>query len=263
MTEITARINEIVTPMQTVSLPELAPLSLLDRMDTKFIVHEDQLCEALVRLADAYSVLEINGVRPGRYHTIYFDTEHFDMFFTHHNGLRYRYKLRCRQYLDSQLTFLEVKMKSNKERTIKFRKRIPAPVTCLTTVDRTWLPPSFPYALEAVGPVVWNRFRRMTLVNFARKERITIDIDIHFGSGNRSFTYSGLSIIEIKQMKFALRGSPLAQELHRQHIHPTGLSKYCIAASNYYPAFKANEFKPLLLKLKRNFPERGSSHAPE
>ncbi|MBK8049914.1 MAG: polyphosphate polymerase domain-containing protein [Anaerolineales bacterium] len=249
-----AQIHAITMRAAPITLPELAPIALLDRMDTKFIAAEDALCEALADTIQEYRVLEINGVRPGRYHTVYFDTERFDMYHAHHNGERMRYKLRCREYLDSKMTFLEVKQKNNKERTTKFRIRIEDPITDTSGVDRSWLPPDFPYDLNSVKPAVWNRFRRITLASLDRRERITIDVDIHFGCGNQTVHYPGLAVVEVKQTKFSLFQSPLAFALHRRHINPTGISKFVVAAANFHPGFKANEFKPLLLRLQRHFP---------
>jgi hypothetical protein len=258
MATITDRIQHLAAQMPGVSLSDIAPLSLLDRMDTKYVLHEDQLCVALEACLPNYMVLEVNGVRPGRYETTYFDTADFNMYFSHHNGFRYRFKLRCRDYLDSRMTFVEVKMKNNKERMIKFRKQVPKPITSLGHLDRNWLPERFPYDFAEVVPVVWNRFRRMTIVNFAKQERITIDIDIHFGCQDRTITHQGMCVIEVKQSKYS-KSSPLAQQLHLQHIHPVGISKFCVAAAHFYPGFKQNEFKPLLLRLNRLFPLRGSS----
>jgi hypothetical protein len=149
-------------------------------------------------------------------------------------------------------------MKSNKDRMIKFRKQIPGPVTSLEHLDRDWLPERFPYGFEVVAPVVWNRFRRMTIVNFEKQERITIDFDIHFGCGDDTFTHPGLCVVELKQSRRS-KSSPLAQQLHGLHIRPVGISKFCVAAARLYPNFKHNEFKPLLLHLNRYFPIQGTS----
>ena len=244
--------------MSPVTLHDIVPLSLLDRLDTKFVVHEDQLCEAVAATIPHFQVLEVNGCRVGRYVTTYFDTLDFDMYRSHHNGIRARFKLRCRDYIDSQMTFVEVKMKSNKERMVKFRHRVAAPITATEQIDPTWLPPGFPYDLASVKPVVWNRFRRVTLVNFVEQERITFDTDIEFGCGEHTIAYQGLTIVEIKQPKFSFN-SPFVQQLHRMHINPTGISKFCIAAVNFYPNFKHNQFKPLLMQLNKKFPMRGRS----
>jgi hypothetical protein len=243
-------------------LQQLQPLALLDRMDTKYILHQDDLCAALDACMHEYVVLEINGVRPGRYVTTYFDTPDFAMYHAHHNGDRVRYKLRCRSYLDSKMVFIEVKLKNNRERMVKFRRQVPEHIYSFDQIDRQWLPSDFPYEFGAVDAVVWNRFHRITLANFAKNERITLDVDIHFGCGDRQFTHEGMVIVEIKQPKFSLMHSPLAQQLHGMHYNPTGFSKFCLATASYHPTFKKNTFKPLLLYVNRHFPMRGACERP-
>lgn len=254
-----AAFRDMVEQSPSLSLDEMALLSLLNRVDRKFVLRPDQLHEILERTLHHYCVSEISGVRLHRYLTTYFDTPDLSMYFDHHNGARTRYKLRCRSYLDSNIAFVEVKMKTNKERTVKFRHSVPEHVTRLDTMERDWLPPSLPYALEELQAVVWNRFVRATLVNFQFRERITIDTEIVFGSGEHAFVHEGLCIIEVKQPKFSLVNSPLARELHRLHLQPQSISKFCVAAAHFYPGCKTNRFKPLMSQLARSFPSRGTS----
>ena len=247
-------LRSLVEQPPSLSLAEMAPLALLDRIDFKFVLHPEQLLQVLERVIRHYLVLEVNGVRLHRYLTTYFDTPDLAMYFDHHNGGRSRYKLRCRSYLDTRTAFVEVKMKTNKERTIKFRRNVPEHVTRLDTMGRDWLPPCLPYTLDQLQAVVWNRFVRLTLANFEHRERITIDTDIIFGSGERTFAHGGLCVVEVKQPKFSWAGSPLAGELHRLHLQPQSISKFVIAAAHFYPGCKTNHFKPLLMQLNRHFP---------
>ena len=234
--------------MPAISLDEIKALSLLDRLDVKFILHEQQLIQILERIHDRYRVLEINGVRPGRYYTTYFDTPDFFLFHSHHNGLRVRHKVRWRWYIDSQLIFLEVKEKNNRERTIKTRTALSEPLTNLAALPPTWMPSSLHVDPALLRPVVWNRFRRMTLADFERQERITVDIGIEFGREDRVIPMPGLVIIEVKQRKFSL-SSPIGRELHRLHLTPTHVSKYCVSMAIHYPELRHNRFKPILRRL--------------
>jgi hypothetical protein len=259
---ISEQLRPVTERPPAVSLSELSPLALLDRTDTKYVVSQGQLQEILAASIDQYQVLEVNGVRAGRYVTTYFDTQDFAMYFAHHNGERHRYKLRCRSYLDSGVVFVEAKMKSNKERTVKFRRLVSEHMLTLEGLDRSWLPPRFPYAFTDVHAVVWNRFCRITLANFDVQERITIDVDMEFGSGLQSIAYQGMCIVELKQTKFSIMRSPFARHLHRMYLQPRSVSKFVIAATHFYPAFKSNQFKPLLSYLSRHFPLRGAIERP-
>jgi hypothetical protein len=243
--------NPVIAQIETMSpiwLNEIKTLALLDRLDIKFFLPEEQLAQILRQIQSRYRVLEVNGVRAGRYRTTYFDTPDFKMFAAHHSGQRDRYKVRWRWYIDSKLVYLEVKKKNNRERTVKTRTVLPAPPETLLDVGREWLPPGFPIDPAELQPVVWNSFQRITLADSERQERVTIDVDLQFGQGGRRFALAGLAIVEIKQRKFSL-SSPIAQELHRLHVLPAHISKYCVSIATLYPELKHNRFKPLLRRL--------------
>ena len=118
------------------------------------------------------------------------------------------------------------------------------------------MPPSINVDVRALPPVVWNRFRRITLADFERQERITIDLNIEFGA-RPSIPMNGLAIVEVKQRKFSLT-SPIGRELHRLHIHPTHVSKYCVSMATLYPELKHNRFKPIIRRLDAICNGRGS-----
>jgi len=249
MTDSLQQVVSIIERMPSISLKEIKVLSLLDRLDVKFILHERQLAQILERLREHYRVLEINNVRPGRYYTTYFDTPDFAMFQSHHNGQRVRHKVRWRWYIDSELVFLEVKEKTNRERTVKTRTILPTAPSNLADIEPSWMPGSLSVDPRTLQPVVWNRFQRMTLADFERQERITIDIGIEFGRGDRVVPLPGLVIVEVKQRKFSLN-SPIGRELHRLQLHPTHISKYCVSMAMLYPELKHNRFKPILRRLQ-------------
>jgi hypothetical protein len=238
----------IVESMSAISLDEIKTLALLDRLDVKFILNTQQLAQILARLRNQYRVLEINGVRPGRYLTTYYDTPDFQMFQAHHNGLRVRHKVRWRWYIDSSLVFLEVKEKTNRERTVKTRTILPAPPNSLSEVSSIWMPTSLTVEPCTLMPVVWNRFQRITLADFERQERITIDINLEFGRDDQVIAFPDLVIVEVKQRKFSL-ASPIGRELHRLQLHPTHISKYCVSMAMLHPELKHNRFKPILRRL--------------
>ena len=253
-------IDQIMTTidaMPAISLAEIQSLALLDRLDVKFIMHEAQFAQILWRVREQYRVLEINGVRPGRYHTTYFDTPDFAMYKTHHSGTRVRHKVRWRWYIDSEAIFLEVKEKTNRDRTVKTRTPIDAPVAQLGDLAHDWMPASLQLNAAALRPVVSNRFRRVTLADFERQERITVDLGVEFSSGDRVVSLPGLVIVEVKQRKFSLT-SPIARELHRLQLHPTHVSKYCVSMAMLHPELKHNRFKPIIRRLDAICNGRGS-----
>jgi hypothetical protein len=83
----------------------------MKRVDTKFIVHKDQLPQLLDNIHNDYRVLEINQNRVMTYKSKYFDTPNAHLYLLHHNGKASRVKVRIRNYVESNLFFLEVKQK--------------------------------------------------------------------------------------------------------------------------------------------------------
>ena len=106
------------------------------------------------------------------------------MYFAHHNGERYRSQAALPLLpINSAMAFVEVKMKTNKERMVKFRRPVAQHLQNLDNFDRSLAATDFPYQFEDVRAVVWNRFRRFTLAHFENQERLTVDLDIEFGDG--------------------------------------------------------------------------------
>ena len=129
-----------MTDMTPISLAEMAGVKLMNRIDTKFVANARLLPEILRLAQQDYYVQEIDGQRLTAYDTLYYDTLDLQMYLRHHDRQLRRQKIRVRTYVDSQLTFLEVKNKSNKGRTKK--KRIEVETNDLRTLapDQTeWL----------------------------------------------------------------------------------------------------------------------------
>ncbi|MFB1026892.1 MAG: hypothetical protein QMC27_02895, partial [Flavobacteriaceae bacterium] len=61
-------------------------VSLLKRIDTKFLTTESKLLEVLPLLNNDYRILEIEDLRLMNYATLYFDTEDLKSYTEHHNG---------------------------------------------------------------------------------------------------------------------------------------------------------------------------------
>ena len=107
-----------------IGLDEMDAQKLQNRMDTKFLFDAALLPEILADVCSDYSALYINGTNIQPYLSLYFDTLSYDNYFAHHNGKRPRFKIRMRKYLNGDESFLEIKEKDNKDRTIKKRMEI-------------------------------------------------------------------------------------------------------------------------------------------
>ncbi|WP_445748939.1 polyphosphate polymerase domain-containing protein [Polaribacter sp.] len=234
---------------QKITLDEMNSVALLKRKDTKFIINISYLPEILETLKNSYRVLEIDGKRIMNYSSLYLDTPDFKFYNDHHNGRINRTKIRQRKYVDSNLTFIEIKKKNGKGETDKFRKQIADFETELSQKSKDFIFKITSKNLD-LQPSLWNDFKRITLVNLESKERVTIDLNLSFSIDAKQKVYSNLVVIELKQAKFD-RTSEVVKLLKSIQCNPYSISKYCVGATNLYQDLKNNLIKPKLLKINK------------
>ena len=231
------------------TLAEMNSVSLMKRVDTKFILKESQLLEVLSKLYDDYKILQIDQERLMKYSTLYFDSENKKCFKDHHNGKLNRYKIRMRKYLVSDICFLEIKKKNNLGITNKIRRQIKDFETNLTSESKDFITKSNINNL-LLEPSLYNNFSRMTFVNKSEAERLTIDVDLSFSFGAKEKKFDKLVVIEIKQEGKRLN-TTINRVLKSMSILPTNFSKYCIGISNTLDNIKSNRFKEINLKINK------------
>lgn len=225
-------------------------IKLMERVDTKYVFKVELLPSFLQSLAGNYRILEVDGNRLTTYESLYFDCKAFDLYYRHHQGKMNRYKIRFRKYVESDLSFFEVKYKNNKDRTIK--KRIKQKDISLNLQNEaieflqkhTTLTPS---NMEAK---MFVYYKRITLVNNKLTERVTIDLDLSYADLNSSkIKFENLVIVEIKQDKAS--DSDMAATLKRTHIREGSISKYCLGIATLFENIRANNFKERINQLKK------------
>lgn len=271
--------------MPTLDLDRIAAVRLMNRVDTKYLVDEALCMELLERAADQYYVQIIDDCRACRYATLYYDTPQWDMYHLHHNRRLTRQKIRTRTYVETGVTYLEIKSKSNKGRTHKRRMALDRSLFAAAATDTAaadFLRREARYAPETLSPSLATRFVRVTLVNHAMTERLTIDFDLHFDNvraadgGNTDMngrvdmdmnscgdngmtgmdncfrpaaeashghTASLGRLVVIELKQDALAPSPMKQILAQLRVKPFKLSKYCIGEALTNPLVKHNRFK--------------------
>jgi hypothetical protein len=170
------QVEDILSAFEKVSLSDLDNVKLMNRTDLKFCMHIQQLPFILELLKPHYSVLEINGETIFNYDNTYFDTFDNRMFLSHHNGKKNRFKVRVRNYVESNLNFLEIKFKTNKGRTIKDRVVKKEFVPEFTSKEEDFLENSCPFAGNQLEPKINSFYKRFTMENKGYSERVTIDI---------------------------------------------------------------------------------------
>jgi hypothetical protein len=237
--------SPLLCRFEPISLAQMDDVALLDRTDIKYVINVRQLYRALASLTEHYWVLDIDGIRLNHYQTLYFDTADFALYMRHHAGGGNRYKVRSREYVDTGQSFLEVKLKTNRGRTIKRRIQTLGLVTRFTPETNDFMNAHFPLDTQFLEPKLWNDFSRITLVSKRHRERLTLDLTLQFCSGGRAVVLPGIAIAEVKQDSVN-RNSDFIRQMRAVNIRPTGFSKYCIGVSMLYQNVKHNNFKPRL-----------------
>lgn len=238
--------------MLPITLDEMKDVKLMNRVDTKFLVTSNELIAILKRIRDHYYAQEVEGNRLSPYSTVYYDTPDLKMYTIHHDRHLVRDKVRVRTYVDSQLTFCEVKHKNNKGRTKKKRIEV-RPGTDVTKDPETvsFLTEKQPYPVESLSPNLETVFDRFTLVNFEKTERLTIDCNLHFNNfvSSSKASIDPLVIMELKQDGRAR--SLLKEVLFDLRIKPYKISKYCIGTAMTRPEVKQNRFKKKIRRINK------------
>ena len=241
--------NLNLSSFDKISLDEMNGVSLMKRVDTKFILSESQLLKVFSKIQKDYKVLEIDNERLMQYSTLYFDTQNKKCFKEHHNGKLNRYKIRMRKYLVSDICFLEVKKKNNLGVTNKTRKQIKDFETILSSDSKEFIYNSQINDL-LLEPALYNNFNRITLVNKNYPERVTIDTNLSFKSADKEKIFDNLVVIEIKQEGKRLN-TVMNKALKLMSILPTNFSKYCLGITNTFDNIKSNRFKEINLKINK------------
>ena len=170
----------------------------------------------------------------------------------HETKRKTREKIRMRTYMDTNETFLEVKDKNNHGRTKKKRIVIPEMVTVSDNIEASnFLHSKAKYNMQDITPVLENRFNRITLVNKARTERLTIDTGLQFHNLRNGNTAdcNHLAIVELK--RDGLTFSPMKDLLICMHVHTMGFSKYCIGCAMTDKTLRQNNLKERLRKIEK------------
>ena len=253
-------INNIIAGFDSISLEEMDSVKLMNRIDTKYAV-PISLLPAILQAAKAdYYAQEIKGKRIATYDTMYYDTETLDMYTRHHDRQLVRQKIRVRKYVESDLTFLEIKRKNNKGRTKKKRIAVPGFDICGTTLGHskreTWSVEDFiaaksHYLWSDLTPHLSTRFHRITLVNKAKTERLTIDTDLVWTNviTDEKKSFRDLVIIELK--RDGNSPSKMTKIMLDQRVKPLKISKYCIGTALTTPALKKNRFKDKIRRIEK------------
>ena len=246
-------ITEKANMLPPITLEEMSGIKLMNRTDTKFVATIEQLHAFLHAVHGQYYIQVKNGERLAFYHTTYFDTDDYKMYRMHHSGRQVREKIRVRTYMDTNDTFLEIKNKNNHGRTKKKRIIVGGVHTLHSEKENVvpFLSKVAWYRLEEVSPVIENWFNRITLVNYGKTERLTIDFNLRFHhlKSDGRHELKRVAIIELKRDGNV--PSPALDLLRETRIKRSGFSKYCIGSALTHSGLKRNNFKERLIMINK------------
>ena len=212
-----------------------ATMSLMDRIEYKYIAHISDLEEILKDFQWEYYALEIKKIRQFVYDNVYFDTKKYGFFHEHGKGYKMRTKLRTRKYVDSKISFFEFKqryyenirkfrydIKNNKhgkynKKAEKFVQKL-YEATYQKKLD------------EKLSESIKTTYTRFTLCSKNNDERITFDTKVTFkdlrNKKARPIVLGDIVLIESKSGKQEHKATWV---LAKRNILPmNGISKYCI-----------------------------------
>lgn len=242
-----------------ISLSQLnSTVQLLDRVETKYMIHLSQLPALLAHFQEHFFVLEIKDNVLFTYDNVYMDTKNYDFYFQHLQEKKQRTKVRTRHYVESgDLVFFEYKQKI-KNLVRKFRYQYGIDNHGLVTNEAIKFYEGIFWSIygdhphQLIFPVLGNTYNRLTLCSKQNDERLTIDLNLSFSDlrqegdtkDPQKVPIPNVVIIESKSVS----GDTLGHHIMRQEgIKPMNhCSKYCLGM---YYLKKVNDwslFQPVI-----------------
>jgi len=224
------------------SLADQSAVDLPNRTDSKYLLPVTLLPRFLAEVRKEHTVLQADEHRIFTYENTYFDTSDWAMYHAHHNGKLNRYKYRFRHYLETDTSYLEVKLKNNRNRTVKTRTRWHSTEPTQIMIDEA-----------PVNPCLYVNYRRISLWNRTTDERLTLDFDLRWQrpGQDKVVLLQHLFIAELKR-DGKIYGSPFVRKAKDYGYRPEAMSKYCAGVClTDNGTLKKNRFKPLLAQLSQ------------
>ncbi len=249
------RVSELLEKFPEITLSQMDSIRLMNRIDSKYLTDSVAIYDILQDALDCgYRVFTQDERRLHEYDSFYFDTGDLKMFSDHRRGKADRQKVRTRHYVGTEQYYLEVKRKNNHGRTKK--KRIPLPSQAFADFRQSsqaisWLEGRTPFAPESLTPSLETSFKRITLVNRALTERLTIDLDVKF-LNLRTLSPADLGQAVIIELKQDGRLHSQMQDILLSHrVKKERISKYCIGVTLSDPDVLPGRFKLKIRQIER------------
>jgi hypothetical protein len=240
----------------TAPIPEGNDALVLSRIDTKYLLPAARLPGVLERLAADYDVALYKTIAVQAYESLYFDDARLSFYRDHQRGKLGRAKVRRRYYASSGFACIEVKVKTNRLTTRKWRLPLPADRASAGPLDgdaRRFVAARLPGPASDLAPVLLVRYERLTLRSRAREERITFDAGLALSApgGEAARPFPGAIVAEVKQVRDAAADSPFRRLMRAERTAPVDLSKYGYGIHLFHPEARHNLLKPRYAEIGR------------
>lgn len=242
-------LNEVVLDRPGIALAEVdATAALQRRLDRTYLVTPGQLHRLASTLGPRFRALEIDERRVMNYDSVYFDSVDLQLFRSHQQGRRCRFKVRIRTYADSGARFVEVKTKSGRGETVKHRMayrhgRRTALDESAAAFVQSVVREQYATTAPQLHAVLDSVYRRATLVDPVAGERLTCDVDLRWSTSDGDFVVGPDRVL--LESKTTNRGRVDAI-LADWGIRPLSMSKYAIGTALLRPELAANRWNRLL-----------------
>ncbi len=232
---------------ETLELSELPENQLLSRFDRKYLIPLSLIDSVLELAKSDYRLLKIGDKTEHRYISTYFDTADYNLYLKHHNKRKLRFKIRTREYLDSQIRFAELKIKGKNGQTEKYRKSLSIADSGENEITQLLI--SNAQEFGKMQPTIAISYTRKTLFHKNIDQRVTIDTNICFSENGIEKWIPNMAILEVKYSGAKQNSKTSFTQLI--HKFERNFSKYCIGVALLHPEIKHNNFLFTLKKIIR------------
>lgn len=229
-----------------------AAAALQTRVDRKYLVDAKLADRILATLPARALVLDMEGMRSFTYDSVYFDTPGLESYLLAAKGRRRRYKIRTRTYVDSAVSFLEVKTEGARAVTVK--DRIPYALedrSRITAEGEAYVRETLAAGIGSVptfplDPVLETGYARTTLYLPDSGSRATIDAGVTWRRpGGSAWTLDGKVVVETKS---GSAPGPLDRHLWAHGVRPCRISKFATGLAALCPDLPANRWHRTLMR---------------
>lgn len=237
--------DQVLSLFEQISLETLNERALLhNRTDRKFVLPADDLEKVLGACLADYQLLSIGDTSRFGYHTVYYDTDELLFYHQHHRGKGNRCKVRTRSYGNTGLQFIEVKRKTNKGKTEKFRCQAGR----IEEAD-AFLLQHAGFSSGQLHPVITIHYNRITLLHRRHTEKVTFDLQLTCSKEGKESSFSNLVIAEVKTEKNDI--AHFSGVMKKFSLREGALSKYCLGMIALDENIKHNNFKADFTRIEK------------